>query len=106
MNCMKQGQKALERVPLSWQGILWSAPIKKLDIGRDRAYIIHQVLMYGTLKQAAWLIKTYGIGIVRRVFLHDPQAIYSPPIFYFVKNFVLNLKKQRLEKQRYVKALY
>lgn len=103
---MEWRKKISKHIPLSWQGILWSAPIKRLNVDRDRNYIIHQVLMYGNLKQVDWLMKTYGADLVRRVFLYNPQAIYSPPVLHFVKNFVLNLKKQRLEKQRYVKALY
>lgn len=103
---MRQREEARKRIPPSWQGILWSAPIKRLDVDRDRDYIIHQVLMYGTLKQVHWLMRTYGAGLVKEVFMRHPQAIYSPPIFHFVKDFVLGLKKQRLEKQHYVKALY
>ena len=93
-------------IPLSLQGVLWSAGIKKINIERDKEYIIHQVLTYGTLEQIKWLFKIYGKDKVRRVFLQNPQPIYDPAIFYLVKNIILGLKKNRLIPARYVKTVF
>ena len=41
----KKRQKPKLKIPKSFQGILWSANIKNLDLERDKGYIIHQVLM-------------------------------------------------------------
>lgn len=94
------------RLPGSFQGILWSADIKLMDINRDRNYIIHQVLMYGSLKQIKWLLDTYGRRTVRKTFLCHPQNIYTPQAFFFIKNIVLNLKKAKINEKNYVKIIH
>ena len=34
--------------------------VSKLDLEKDRAYIVNQVLSYGTLDEIRWLMRTYG----------------------------------------------
>lgn len=87
----------------SLQGILWSKNIKNLNLERDKIYIIHQVLSYGNLQQIKWLFKIYGLKEIQRVFLKHPKKIYAAPVFYFVKNFILDLKNKKLNSQKYVK---
>lgn len=51
MNKIKEKKfKKTFPIPENWQGILWSCNVKKLDWQKDKNYIIHQVLMYGDLK--------------------------------------------------------
>ena len=88
----------------SLQGILWSKDIRKLDLKKDKVYIIHQVLSFGNLNQIRWLFKAYDLREIREVFLKDPKKVYTIPIFYFIKNFILGLKKKNLSKEKYVKT--
>lgn len=90
----------------SLQGILWSKNIRDIDLERDKIYIIHQVLAYGNLKQIKWLLKIYSLDGIREVFLKYPKRIYTPPVFYFVKNFILNLKSKKLSPKDYVKTSF
>lgn len=99
----KYPNKKIE-IPKSLQGILWSKNIKDLDLEKDKVYIIHQVLSYGTLKQIKWLFKTYGLKKIQEVFSKYPKKIYIPSVFNFVKNFILNLKKKKLSLKNYVKT--
>ena len=46
-------------LPQSVKVTLWSYDISKLDLTRDRARIITNVLNYGTLDATLWLKKTY-----------------------------------------------
>lgn len=80
--------------PQSLQGILWSVKTENLNLEKDKTYIIHQILRYGNLKQISWLFKTYGKNTIRRIFLEQPQKIYSLPNFYFIKDIVLKIKKE------------
>lgn len=89
---------------ISSQGIFWSKDIRKLDLRKDRVYIIHQVLSFGNLSQIRWLFEVYNLREIREVFLKHPKKLYTPPIFYFVKNFILGLKKKKLAKEKYVKT--
>ena len=95
-----------KKIPKEFQPILWSTNIKNLDLEYDREYIIHQVLMYGTLKQIGWLFKVYKENTIREVFLERPQNIYTPPAFYFIKNIILGLQNIPLSKKKYVKTLF
>ncbi len=88
----------------SLQGILWSKNIEKLDFKKDKIYIIHQILSYGSLKQIKWAFKIYGPNEIREVFLKYPKKIYTAPVFHFVKNFILNLRNENLSLQNYVKT--
>lgn len=90
------------KVPKSLQGVLWSINVKKLDIEKDKEYLVHQILMHGTLEEIRWLIRTYGIEAVRKTFRQIPYRIYTPPAFNFIKNLLLGLKQKRLDASRYV----
>lgn len=73
----------MRKIPKSLKGVLWSADISKMDLERDRAYIVNQVLSYGTLDEIRWLMRTYGEKIVREVFLNQPIKVYTPSAFRF-----------------------
>lgn len=97
-------EKSLLKIPPGFQGILWSVNVKNLDLEKDRVYIIHQVLMYGTLKQIRWLFKVYGKEMIEKIFLEEPKKIYRPATFYFIKNFILDFKKVKLKEEKYVQT--
>lgn len=88
------------------QGIMWSKDIKNIDFEKDKVYIIHQVLSYGSIKQIKDLFKIYNSKEIIDVFINHPQRIYSPAVFNFVKNFILNLKKENLKAEKYVKTSF
>lgn len=93
-------------IPKSLQGVLWSVNVRKLDPEEDREYIIHQVLMYGTLQQIRWLLDAYGKAAVRQVFLGAPSRIYSRSYFYLVKDIILGLKNKWLSEKQYVSDIF
>jgi len=108
MNKTKEKQKFkknLPRIPESWQGILWSCDVKKLDWEKDKNYIIHQVLMYGDLNDIILLFKIYSKKEIREVFKKKPMKIYTPQTFNFIKNIILNLK-EKISPEKYVTSLY
>jgi len=49
----------MSKIPRNLQSVLWSRDISNLDLQRDKNYIVHQVLMYGSLKDISWLKQTY-----------------------------------------------
>ncbi len=100
----KTSSKARMKTFSSLQGILWSKNIKKLTLEKDKVYIVHQILSYGNLRQIKWLFKIYGLKEIKEVFLKYPKRIYSAPVFYFIKNFILGLKNKKLSPENYVKT--
>lgn len=91
-------------LPPELKGIFWSRDIRHLDIKNDRAYIINQVLAYGTLAHLRWLFRMYPLPTIKKTFSEQPAKIYSPAAFNFAKNILLELKR-RLPPKRYVSSL-
>lgn len=94
------------KIPESWQGILWSCDVKKLDWEKDKNYIIHQVLRYGDLSDIALLFKIYSKKEVKKNFEENPMRIYTPRGFNFITNIILNTKGKSLSPKKYVATLY
>jgi hypothetical protein len=94
----------MAKISSKLQPILWSKNVKKLDLEKDKIYIIHQILSYGNLNQIKWLFRVYSKKEIRKIFVTFPKKIYHPAIFYFVKNFVLNLKNEKLDEKKYLKT--
>ena len=88
------------------QGILWSKDIKNIDLEGDKIYIIHQVLSYGKIEQIKCLFKIYEPREIIDVFSNHPKRIYSPAVFNFIKNFILDLEKENLPMNKYVKTSF
>ena len=88
-------------IPQSLQGVLWSRKIKNLDLKKDKNYIIHQVLAYGTWEDLKWLFKTYSRLQIKNIFLKYPAKDYKPVVFNFVTKILLGLK-QYPDLQKYV----
>ena len=76
-------EKKLPEIPKSLQGILWSVNVARLDLERDKNYIIHQVLAYGNLEQIRWLFQVYGRQGVKDVFMKDMLSTFKK---YFLDN--------------------
>ncbi len=89
-------------IPKRLQGILQSININKLDIKRDKSYIIHRILMLGTLNDIHWLYQTYYPRTIKHVFINYPHKEYEPARFYFITRFILSLDNQLLRKEQYV----
>ena len=90
--------------PKSLQAVLKSAAVEDLDLEKNKAYIIHQILAFGTWEQLRWLLSYYGSAIVREVFKKQPMKIYSPAAFHFTQ-LVLNAPDTVVHKNLYDQTL-
>ncbi|MEK9143151.1 MAG: hypothetical protein AAB481_00790 [Patescibacteria group bacterium] len=75
--------------PTSLQAVLKSAAVEDLDLEKNKAYVVHQVLALGTWEQIRWLLNYYGVDMVREVFQKQPMKLYSPAAFHFTQ-LILN----------------
>lgn len=96
--------EAHKRFPRHFQGLLWSKPVEKLDLQKDKVYIIHQILAFGSFKDIKVLFRIYSKEEICAVFANYPKQVYGASMFSFVKNFILGLKDNALNPQRYVRA--
>lgn len=91
--------------PKSLQAILWSADVNRLDLEKDKGYIINQVLLYGDLGELRWLFTTYGRKEVTDVFLNHPTKMFFKQPFHFIKNYLLPLANTPLDEEDYVTSI-
>ena len=83
-------------------GIFWSMRPGHIDLERDKNYLIHQTLAYGTWNDLQWLFQTYPVSTIKKVFIASPEKVYSASAFNFAKNILLELEARRLLQKRYV----
>ncbi len=93
----------MNKIFAKFKPILWSKDIKKIDLKKDKVYIIHQILSYGTLNHIRDIFEIYSKEEVKKVFEKFPKKIYEPAVFYFVKNFILGLKNRKINEKKYFK---
>lgn len=96
----------IKTIPRNFQGILWSKKVENLDLEKDKNYLVHQILAYGSLKEIKWLFKVFPKKTVVKTFIEFSKKTYSPPAFNFVKNFILGLKDKKIKQKDYVKTVF
>lgn len=88
-------------VPKRLQAVLWSAGTKHLDLVKDRHYIIHQILAYGSWEDIKWLYKSYDQETIKTEFTNHPEKDYRSATFNFVKNYLLRLEYLDIDQSKY-----
>ena len=64
---------------------------------------IHQILMFGDLKEIEGLKKTIGRDKLKALFLSYPKKIYTSSALNFIKNFILGIDTP-IDEQKYLKV--
>ncbi len=91
--------------PKNLQPFLWSTRVDMLDLARDKSYIVHQLLLYGALKELKWLFHTYTKKEIIDVFLRHPIKMYPKDMYVFIKDYILELGHVHLDENKYVTSL-
>ena len=91
-------------IPASLQPILWSKSIKNIDIEKDKIYIIHKVLSYGSMDDIRLLSRLYPKNEIINVFKNYPKRIYTRPVFLYLRDFLLKIGPV-LDEKNYVKNI-
>jgi hypothetical protein len=97
--------KGSSALPVRLQPLLWSKNVENLDFKKDRIYIIHQVLAYGSIEDIKFIIETYSKDEIINIFINYPQKVYTRPVFLFIKNYMLKIKTE-LRESSYVKSTF
>jgi len=95
----------MQHPPKSLQATLWSVHVDNLDIEKDKVYIIHQILSYGSIEEWKWLLRTYREKGVLDVFTNFSYKDYRDARFLFVKNFLLGIHDGTVVEKNYVKDI-
>lgn len=65
--------------------------------------VVHQILMFGTLKEIKLLKDTVGENVIKELFLRHPKKIYTASALNFIKNFILHIQTS-IDEQAYLKT--
>ena len=95
----------VDEIPQRLQAVLWSSDVRKLDLERDKAYIIHQILSYGDMDEILWVFRTYKLSEIIKTFTTIPFKDYRKARFYFIKNILLHLENRHMNELLYVKNI-
>lgn len=90
------------KVPIKLQSVLWSTEVSKLELQKDKYYIIHQILSYGIMGDIKWLLKSYPKEEIIETFKKSFKD-YRRQRFYFVKDALLELNDWHPDERYYVK---
>ncbi|MFH1561212.1 MAG: hypothetical protein ABID04_01370 [Patescibacteria group bacterium] len=89
-----------------FKDVLWSRKLDSLDTEKDKVYIVHQVLSYGSLSQIKKLIDLYSLKKTAQVFNLFPKKNYTPSAFNFISQFILNPYAKGADSKNYVKTIF
>lgn len=89
--------------PAVLQAVLKSTAIEDLDLQKNKAYIVHQILALGTWEQIAWMLKYYGVDTVRDTFQTQPMKLYSPEALHF-SQLILDVSETQIRSDHYDKT--
>ncbi len=69
--------KTVQNIPASVVATLWSYDITSLNLERDKALIIYNVLNYGTSDATSWLNNTYDEKDIRAIIKDIPRSAWD-----------------------------
>lgn len=92
----------MKKLPKSFQRILWSYDIDKMDIKEDKKEIITQTLNYGRWEDLNLLYKLYPEEDIKEVISHPRRGVW----FEKVLNFWTRMYNIKLEEDVYERAIF
>jgi len=92
----------MKKLPKTFQRILWSYDISKMDIIKDKREIITQILNYGAWNDIKLLNKYYSEEDIKEVVLNPRRGVW----FEKVLNFWTKVLNIEIDKEVYQKAIF
>jgi len=91
----------MKKLPKSFQRVLWSYDIDKIDVEKDKREIITQVLNYGTWDDLKLLYNLYSEESIKEVVSHPRRGVW----FEKVLNFWIKMFNIKIRDDVYKKAI-
>ncbi len=92
------------KLPKRLQPVLWSVNIDRLNLKKDKYYIVHQIFAYGIMDDIYWVLENYSKQEIIKVFKQSYKD-YRRPRFYFIKDALLGLSDWHPDERLYVKNI-
>lgn len=84
------------KIPQTFQGILWSYDFSKIDPEADKKIIIINAINYGDWEHWRWIFNYYGIAEVKKVIENTPVSEFRQRAFKLIR-LLLKIKKIKYE---------
>ncbi len=84
------------------QFLFWDINLKKIDPEKNKNFIIHRILSYGTMDDIRELFKIYNKETIKKEFLKAQPGIYYPNILKLCQH-LLGIKE--IDKDKYLKKI-
>ena len=84
------------------KGLFWDVVWRKLDLEKNKYFIIHRVLCYGSMDEIRLLFKIYSRNTIKKEFLKPSPGMYYPETLALCQ-FILGLRK--INERKYLKNL-
>jgi hypothetical protein len=95
----------VKRVPKWMQGVLWSISVNKVDLDKDKYYVVTQSLNYGSEKILSWLFKNYSQDEIVSVITNPIRGVWNARILnYWQKKLGVEIPLDKFQKA--IKRLY
>lgn len=89
----------MPKIPPKMKYLFWSYDVSRLDIQKDKEYIITQTLNHGTWEDVKWLLKVYSRREIKRAVKNPGRGLwYKKVLNYWLTIFDINLKKEVWDK--------
>ena len=75
------------KIPPGVRTSLWFAHAEKLDLMKNRALVITQVLNRGTWEAVRWVFRTYGEKAIRQTVSRPPRGLWFPQTLHFWSHY-------------------
>lgn len=80
-----------KKLPGFLQSVLWSYNLAELDLEKDKAAIIAQVLNYGDWKDLKWLCSIYSDKDIKKIVSHPGRGLWFEKVLNFWE-LMLNIR--------------
>lgn len=92
----------MKKLPQTFQRILWSYDIDRMDIKEDKREIVTKVLNYGTWDDLKLLYKFYSEKDIKEVVSHPRRGVW----FEKILNFWTKMLDIKIKEEVYEKAIF
>jgi len=95
----------VKKAPKWMQGVLWSVNVEKLDVDRNKSYVITQSLNHGNVKILEWIFKNFSKDEIVSEIINPMRGVWYPRVLnYWQKKLEVKIPEEKYQKA--IKRLY
>jgi len=86
----------VKKAPKWMQGVLWSVNVEKLDVDRNKSYVITQSLNHGNVKILEWIFKNFSKDEIVSEIINPMRGVWYPRVLnYWQKKLEVKIPEEK-----------